>query len=211
MEASAAPIPVRLATPTSNGSALVSKEPPAAERVAEPVAAAHDSFELPPAHRVSGTTLAALAAVTGLAAIALGMWAFVASVRDGDTVQIVRPAPVYGAAQAISLLSKPSTQRIPLRSSAGALTLAVSGGGRGVLVVDGLALAPVGLTYQAWVVDPAQRPLEHLPAATFSGVETVVPLTARIPPGWVVGVTVEKSGGADEPSRAFRFGAQRPR
>jgi Anti-sigma-K factor rskA len=216
MEASAAqaPVPVRLVTPSPQSDAPVApreearaEAPPLEAVAAPPVEAAQPASP----HRISGTTLAALAAVAGLAAIALGLWAFASSVRERSTVEIIRSAPINSAAQAISLLSKPSTQRIPLRSSGGAATLAVTKSGRGVLVLDGLAIAPIGLTYQAWVVDPRKRPFEHIEAATFSGVETVVPLTARVPPGWVLGVTVEKAGGVDEPSRAFRFGAQRPR
>lgn len=182
----------------------------AAAETARPVEHPVEPIELPAPHRVSGITLASLAAVVGLAAIALGTWAFASSVRDRDTVEVLRTAPVYGAAQAISLLSKPSTQRITLRGSDGAVTLAVAAGGRGVLVLDGLSIAPVGLTYQAWVVEPKKGKREQVAAGTFTGVETIVPLTARIPPGWFVGVTVEKAGGSDSPSRAFRFVAERP-
>jgi hypothetical protein len=199
-------------TPAStNGNSVVPKEAPPAEAVAEQ-AHAVDAIDLPSPHRVSGVTLAALATAAGVAAIVLGTWAFVSSVRDegSGSVQVVRTAPVYGAAQAISLLSKPSTQRLPLRGSQRTVTLAVGAGGRGVLVLDGLAIAPLGLTYQAWVLDPAKRPLEHIPAAIFTGVETIVPLSARVPPGWFLGVSAEKSGGVEKPTHAFRFGAQRP-
>lgn len=205
-------MPIRLVTPSStNGSSVAPKEAPPAEAVAEE-ARAVEPIDLPSPHRVSGVTLAALATAAGLAAVVLGTWAFVSSVREQDSgsVQVVRTAPVYGAAQAISLLSKPSTQRLPLRGSQRTVTLAVGAGGRGVLVLDGLAIAPIGLTYQAWVLDPAKRPLEHTPAASFTGVETIVPLMARVPPGWFLGVSAEKSGGAEKPSRAFRFGVQRP-
>jgi hypothetical protein len=210
MEASAARVPVRLVSHSSpNGNSVEPAAAPPADAVAE-TARPVELFELPAPHRVSGITLAAIAAVVGLAAIALGTWAFASSVREPDTVEVVRTAPIYGAAQAISLLSKPSTQRITLRGSDGAVTLAVAAGGRGVLVLDGLSIAPVGLTYQAWVVEPKKGKREHVAAGTFTGVETIVPLSARIPPGWFVGVTVEKAGGSDDPSRAFRFGAERP-
>jgi Anti-sigma-K factor rskA len=211
VEASAAPAPVRLVTHSPpNGSSVAAGDAPPAEVVAESSHAFDPALELPKPHRVSGVTLAALAAVTGLAAIALGTWAFVSSVRDdGDIVEVVRTAPVYGAAQAISLLSKPSTQRIPLKGSEGAVTLAVAPRGRGLLVLDGLAIAPIGLNYQAWVVEPKRGKREQVSAGTFTGIETVVPLSARIPPGWFVGVTVERSGGADTPTGGFRFGAQR--
>ena len=130
-----------------------------------------------------------------MAAIALGLWAFVSSVRDEGTTQILRQ-PISEAAQAISLLSKPTTVRIPLAGADGRATLAVASNGRGLLVLDGLGIAPVGRTYQAWVQTPGPRTSEPLPAAVFSGVETVVPLTARVQPGSLVGITVERAGGA---------------
>jgi Anti-sigma-K factor rskA len=207
VEASASSLPVRLDPPASNGNQLSSAESPNVdtgerERLFEPI-------ELPQRHRVSGVTFAALAAVAGVAAIALGMWAFVSSVRAQDEPEVVRPAPIYGAVQAISLLSKPTTERIPLEGSQGDAVLAVGARGRGVLVLDGLPLAPAGRSYQAWVVDPKVRPLEHLSAAVFTGVETIVPLAQPVPEGWVVGVTVEDEGGVVAPTRAFRIGAER--
>ena len=203
-------MPVRIASGSSpNGSSVTTRDLPTGEAATENGRVV-DTLELPAPHRVSGITFAALAAVAGIAAIALGTWAFVASVRETDSVSVVRAAPVFGAAQAVSLLSKPSTERLLLEGSEGHVTLAVAEGGRGVLVLDGLAIAPPGLTYQAWAADPESRPREHVSAGTFTGVEMVVPLTARIPPGWILGVTVERSGGASAPSRGFRFGAQRP-
>jgi hypothetical protein len=167
-----------------------------------------DPVELPPPDRLSGATLATLAAVAGMAAIALGTWAFVSSVREQDAPQIVRP-PISEAAQAISLLSKPTTVRLPFAGSDGAVVLAVGSNGRGMLVLDGLGVAPVGRTYQAWVVaaGPGGAPLS---AALFTGVETVVPLTARIEPGSAVGISIEKAGGAPAPTRTLTLLAQRP-
>ena len=145
-------MPVGFDPPASaNGSQAPSPgEHPDREQLFEPI-------ELPQRHRLSGVTLAALAAVAGIAAIALGMWAFVTSVRAQDDPPVVRSAPVYGAAQAISLLSKRSTERIPLEGSQGSAVLAVGTRGRGVLVLDGLPIAPAGRSYQAWVVDPRVR------------------------------------------------------
>jgi hypothetical protein len=203
-------VPVRLVhpVPPTGTSVATAETSPPAETVAQ--LSPFEPVELTaPVYRVSAATLAALATVAGVAAVVLGAWAFVSSVRDPDTVEVVRTAPIAGSAQAISLLSKPSTQRLPLRNSAGALTLAVGAGGRGVLVLDGLAIAPVGLTYQAWVLDPRKRPHTPMAAAAFTGVETAVPLSARVPPGWFLGVTVEKTPGAAEPSRPYRYGVQR--
>jgi hypothetical protein len=167
-----------------------------------------DPFELPPPDRLSGAMLAALAAVAGMAAIALGTWAFVSSVRDDGTTQIVRP-PISEAAQAISLLSKPTTVRLPLVGADGRATLAVAANGRGMLVLDGMGIAPVGRTYQAWVTPPGAGSAP-LAAAVFTGIETTVPLTARIEPGAVVGITIERAGGAAAPTEAPELMAQRP-
>lgn len=209
MEASAAPVPLRFDTHTSQNGGALAPAGDSEARSAEENGRAFDPIELPRTYRVSGVTLAALAAVTGVVAIALGTWAFVASIRE-EPAEVVRTAPIYGAAQAISLLAKPSTQRIPLEGSEGSAILAVAAGGQSVLVLDGLGLAPEGTAYHAWVVNPKRRPVEHLPAGTFTGVETLVPLTARVPPDWILGVTIERAGGVSAPTRAFRLGARRP-
>jgi hypothetical protein len=167
-----------------------------------------ERLELPPRDRLSGATIAALAALAGMGAIALGLWAFVMSVNDDGPTELVRP-PISEAAQAISLLSKPSTVRLPLAGADERAILAVAANGRGMLVLDGLGLAPVGRTYQAWVLTPRPRSTP-LPGAVFTGVETVVPLTARVEPGSVVGVTIERSGGVAAPSSALQLTAQRP-
>jgi hypothetical protein len=79
-----------------------------------------------------------------------------------------------------------------------------------MLVLDGLGVAPVGRTYQAWVSTPRLKRSPPLSAAVFTGVETVVPLTARVHRGSLVGITVERPGGASVPTKEFRFTAQRP-
>jgi hypothetical protein len=201
MEAARAmPSPTRIdADRSGNGLALAAP--------AIPVEREHESdrFELPPPQRLSGATLATLAAVVGLGAIGLGLWAFVMSVRSDGPTEILRPE----SAQAISLLAKPTTVRLPLAGAEDRATLAVAANGRGMIVLDGLGIAPVGRTYQAWVVSSRPRSAP-LPAATFTGVETVVPLTARIEAGSVVGITVERPGGAPAPTSALKLTAQRP-
>jgi len=204
MEAARAlPAPTRLDTGRSaSGLALATPATPV-ERERDA-----DFLELPPADRLSGATLATLAAVVGMAAIALGLWAFARSVRDDGAAAIVRP-PISEAAQAISLLSKPSTVRLPLEGADERAVLAVSSGGRGLLVLDGLGIAPVERTYQAWVLPPGPRSTP-LSAGLFTGVETVVPLTARVEPGALVGITIERARGAIAPTRPLEFTAQRP-
>jgi Anti-sigma-K factor rskA len=198
--ARAMPAPARVEPERPAGSLTLA--PPASRVDAEP-----DRFELPPREGLSGSTLITLAAIAGLGAIALGLLAFVMSVRDGGTTRIVRP-PISEAAQAISLLSRPTTVRLPLTGTDNRAVLAVAESGRGMLVLDGLGLAPVGRTYQAWVVTPRAR-ATPLSAATFTGVETVVPLTARVEPGSIVGVTIERTGGASAPTSALELTARR--
>lgn len=188
-------------TATSNGMSLT------AAAVAARREWDHRRYEIPRGHRISGATLATLAVVTGLAAIGLGLWAFVESVRDDGAAQPRQTARAE-TAQALSLLSKPTTVRLPFSGDDGWLTLAVASNGRGLLVLDGIRVAPVGRTYQAWVV-PRRGRSEPLPAAVFSGIEGVVPLTARIRPGFVVGVTVERPGGAPAPTKAFQLAVER--
>ena len=202
--ASALPVPAGPDPGSSTGGLTLAATAAPVEREwqAEP-------FELPPPKRLSGATLAALGAIAGLTAIALGLWAFVSSVRDDGSVQVAPPSPE--TAQAISLLSQPTTSRIPLEGGAlGSATLAVAANGRGLIVVDGLAAAPVGRTYQAWVIRP-QPGSAPLSAALFTGVETVVPLTARVEPGATMGITIEKPGGSAAPTKAMRLVVIRPR
>jgi hypothetical protein len=183
----------------SNGSAVaVHASEPALlrERIAAPV-------ELPRARRPGAATLAGLAAVAGIAAVALGALALVSALDGGsDDTTIADDADA-----AIGLLADPSTERIPLTRTAGSIVLVVASGGRSALVLDGLASAPSGKRYQAWVIAPAES--SPSPAAVFSGGEGVVPLTRRVPPGASVGVTVENAVGVDTPSQRLRLVARR--
>jgi hypothetical protein len=151
--------------------------------------------ELPAPRKLSGTVLATLAALLGVAAIALSATAFVSSVLSDDSDE---PGAAVAEAETISLLSKPSTQRVPVANSGGRIVLAVGTEGRAVLVLDGLGLAPEGQAYQAWVIRPdASAPSS---AAIFSGMETIVPLSVSVRPGAVVAITIERAGGATAPS-----------
>jgi len=181
--------------------------------VATPAVAARrewqpERYEIPRQHWLSGATLATLAALAGLAAIALGLLAFTASIRDRDSAG-AESLPAPKTAQAISLLSKPTTERLPFGGTDNWLTLAVGSNGRGLLVLDGVRVAPVGRAYQAWVVTRSAG-AEPLPAAVFSGIEGVVPLTARVQPGFIVGITIEKPGGAPAPTKSFQLAVERP-
>jgi hypothetical protein len=90
--------------------------------------------------------------------------------------------------------------------SGGRIVLAVGSAGRAVLVLKGLAAAPQGKSYQAWVTPPkANVPAS---AAVFSGVEALVPLSVAVEPGSVVTITVERAGGVEAPTQIAKFVAQ---
>ena len=184
-----------------NGSSPSSSETTEAtvrERGTEPV-------ELPRARRPSGATLAGLAALAGFAAIALGAWALESGAGSNGSAA-GGSARIAEAEQVISLLSKPSTQRIPLAGSAGRIILVVGASGRSVLVLDDLEPALAGKAYQAWVVDPTEK--APISAAVFSGTERAVPLSELVEPGSAVGVTVERAGGVPAPTRSFTLVAR---
>jgi hypothetical protein len=147
---------------------------------------------------------AAIAGILGVAAIALGVTALVTSLdSDGESAS---QAASPDSAQTISLLSKPSTQRLPIAGSGGRIILAIGSEGRGVLVLDGLGLAPAGKDYQAWVIRPqAKAPAS---AGVFSGVETIVPLSVSVRPGSLVAITIERAGGAPAPTQTPKLVAQ---
>jgi anti-sigma-K factor RskA len=75
--------------------------------------------------------------------------------------------------------------------------LAVAPDGKAALVLR-VPRAPSGKTYEAWVI----RKDGVRPAGLFGGGDaSVVELSRRVPRGSVIGVTVEKSGGAPQPTQ----------
>jgi anti-sigma-K factor RskA len=163
-------------------------------------------LHLAPGPRLSGPTLAALAALTGVAAIVLGGWAFVAAAREENETVAAPSAAVEP--RLVSLLARPGTERVPLRGSVGRIVLAVDARNRGFLVLDGLAPAPAGRTYQAWLIRPG-RPVPAT-VALFDGTRMLVPLAGRVPAGAALAVTLERTGGAPAPTRTPRLLARRP-
>jgi hypothetical protein len=199
---SAAPVAVRVDSNGSQHPVPDASSPPARVDHLWPV-------ELPAKRKLSGSVLAALAAVAGVAAMVLGTTAVFASLDsdDGGVAASERTTEsVPAAEQALSMLSKPSTQRLPIANSSGRVILAVGVTGRGVLVLDGLGLAQPGKAYQAWVIKPkAKTPAS---AAVFSGIETIVPLSVAVKPGAVVAITIERAGGAPAPTQTPKLVAQ---
>jgi anti-sigma-K factor RskA len=110
--------------------------------------------------------LAVAAAAAACAAVTLGIWGLRTEHTDGA--------------------------RLALTGASGSLVVAPSG--RAVLVVERLAPAPPGHTYQAWIVrDGAARPAGLLAG----GKRTVVELTRPLQPGASVAVTLERRGAAE--------------
>jgi anti-sigma-K factor RskA len=115
---------------------------------------------------------ATVAAVAACAAIGLGIWAASLNSRLGS-----RP------------------EAIDLEGARGSLILTKSGDG--TLVLDSLAAAPTGKTYEAWVIE-AGAPRR---AGLFSGGGRIAfVLTRKVPDGAVVAVTLEDAPGAEAPT-----------
>lgn len=144
-----------------------------------------------PAHRRRVTwALSAAAAVAAAAAIALGLWA--ASLNDDLGAQ----------RSALAIVAAPGTKQVPLSDGVG--TLAVSRRGEAVLLISDLSRAPEGKTYEAWVIG-ANGPR---PAGLFRGGGlAVVRLTKPVGSGEDVAVTVERSGGTEQPTSTPIFTA----
>lgn len=121
--------------------------------------------------------LAAVAAVAACAIVGLAVWNVSLHNQLGRAQEALGSAPLSGAKGTV-----------------------VYSGGHGALVVSDLAPAPLGKTYEAWVLQGGRA----YPAGLFAGGghETIViRLTRALPTGAVVAVTVEKAGGAPQPTQ----------
>jgi anti-sigma-K factor RskA len=136
---------------------------------------------------------AGAAAAAALVAVGVGLWATSLS-RDLDRERSVKES----YAQAIQLLDD-GAQVTRLANAEGGLL--VTPGGKAALVVCGLQPAPKGKTYEAWVIE-GEVPR---PAGLFSGGSGCPPvlLEREVPPGSQVAVTLERSGGAAQPTGAL--------
>ena len=168
--------------------------PPATQLALAPI-------ELDRETRPSWPTLAALAIVTGLAALGLGVWAVVEQVRTEPVVT------VGGVDQSLAVLTDSAAERYPLRGSVNRIVLVVAADGRAVLTLDRLGAAAPGTTYRAWLVPPGTA--TPVAAGAFDAAVPVVPLTRRVPKGARVAVTLEPATGAARPSRPLRLVAVR--
>jgi anti-sigma-K factor RskA len=168
--------------------AVEAPAPPAALRarlLAEATAGRENVVPLPLRARRAWQAAAAVAAC---AAIGLGVWA--ATLHDS-----LGTARAHESA--LQIVVDPSSHTVVLQGGRG--MVAVGRNGVGVLVVDRLAAAPSGKTYEAWVIPRGGTPQR---AGTFDGGAgmTMVKLQMPVPQGATVAATVERHGGVDAPT-----------
>lgn len=122
----------------------------------------------------------AVAAVAAILAIAFGIWAASLHNQLGDRPEAFR-----------------------LEGANGQLVVNPDGGA--ALIVNDLAAAPTGKTYEAWVIE-GETPK---PAGTFTGggAQTAFALTRAVPDGATVAVTIEPAGGSESPTGDVQFSA----
>ena len=122
----------------------------------------------------------AVAGVAAVAAIAFGIWAATLHNQLGDRPEAFRLEGANGQ-------------------------LVVTPEGDAALIVDDLAPAPTGKTYEAWVIE-GETPE---PAGTFAGggTQTAFALTRTVPEGATVAVTLEPEGGSESPTGDVQFSA----
>lgn len=128
-------------------------------------------------HRRNARVFAAVAAVAACAAIGLAVWNI--SLHDdlGNAREALRGLPLTGAKGSV-----------------------VVAGGSGALVLSDLAPAPAGKTYEAWVIAKNGH-ASRAGMFTGGGRTVVIQLTHALPAGAVVAVTIEREGGAAQPTQ----------
>jgi anti-sigma-K factor RskA len=137
----------------------------------------------------------AVAGIAAAVAIGLGIWG-ISTASDLDDTR----AALEREQAAAAVLADSDSRSFPLETGEGRLV--VGSDGAGVLVIDDLAPAPEGRTYQAWVVAGETPVSAGIFAPTGTDDRALVPLEAPVPDGARVAVTVEQEGGADAPTTA---------
>jgi anti-sigma-K factor RskA len=124
--------------------------------------------------------LAAAAAVAAALAVGFGIWGATRSTGQNAFA---------------SVLSQPGAKVIKMGGGSG--VLAVAPDGRAALAVR-LPHAPSGKTYQAWIV----RPNAIRTGGIFGGGGTsIFRIQGTVPKGSVIAVTIERAGGAKQPTQ----------
>jgi anti-sigma-K factor RskA len=163
------------------GAAGPTPPPELKERILAKARSERENVASLPSRRRNWTApLAAAAAIAASVAIGLGVWT------------ATRPSEGNAFTQ---VLAQPGAKVVSL-GDRGAVAVAPDGEAALMLRVPP---APSGKTYEAWVI----RPNRIKPAGIFRGHDgtTVVALPGRVPRGSVIGVTVERAGGVDQPTQ----------
>ena len=114
-----------------------------------------------------------VAAVAASVAVGLGLWAASLHSQLGSALEAV-----------------------PLRGAVGSVVVARHG--QATLVVSGLPRVPASKTYEVWVM----RGRTAQPAGLFASSTASIRLTRSVPRGAKVAVTLERAGGAQQPTTA---------
>lgn len=163
------------------GAAGPTPPPELKERILAQARSERENVASLPGHRRNwALPLGAAAAIAASFAIGLGVW--------GAT----RPSQENAFT---NVLAQPGAKVMGMGEQ-GAVTVAPNGEAAIVLRVPP---APSGRTYEAWVM----RPGAIKPAGLFRGGNgaTVLKIPGRVFPGAVIGVTVERAGGAAQPTQ----------
>lgn len=152
---------------------------------------------LPFRRRIALPVAGGLAAAAAAAAVVVGVWA---SSLHSDLAR--ERSAQADTRRAISVLSNPLADQVPLTGGHG--TLVVTPAGPAALVIGDLAPAPAGKVYEAWVAEDSGP----LPAALFERGQTAVALTRPVRPGSAVMVTLEPEGGVPKPTGKIVLRAQ---
>ena len=132
-------------------------------------------------------SLGLAAGAVALAVLSLSLWSQVEDLENERDLQ----------AQAVEALGQPGAEVVKLNGASGSF---VSGPAGGVLIVNGLANAPAGRTYQAWIIPREGAPIS---AGLFAAEEgtTLHEIDGDLQDAAAVAVTVEDEGGAPAPTQ----------
>jgi anti-sigma-K factor RskA len=163
------------------GAAGPTPPPELKERILAQARSERENVASLPARRRNWTVpLGAAAAVAASVALGLGVWTATRPSQENAFTNV---------------LAQPGA-KVMAMGDHGAVTVAPNGQAAVVLRVPP---APAGKTYEAWVM----RPGAIKPAGLFGGGKdaTVLKIPGRVARGAVIGVTVERAGGAAQPTQ----------
>jgi anti-sigma-K factor RskA len=147
-----------------------------------------------PRRRRTAPVLGAVAAIAAVVALAFGLWGSSLS-SDLDETR----AALERQQETAQILADPDAQSVALQAGSGRLV--VDADGQAVLVLDDVAAAPAGKTYEMWIVPGGDIGAAN-PAGIFAGGDgtAIERVDGTVEPGDIVAVTIEKAGGVDAPT-----------